>query len=147
MSAYLWASLGAITGLLLSLRYLRRRQNITDAAGQLDDAPAGRVPRPVASAVAKARSPGGFQGVTVKPCLDACDAVQAIVGRRYLSREAPALPLAGCDRRRCDCTYSHFSDRRERGDRRSGWERIGGLSHALVKGNRRDEDSDRRNQT
>ncbi|MDH4022255.1 MAG: hypothetical protein OEV14_03940 [Gammaproteobacteria bacterium] len=145
MNAYLWASLGAITGLLLSLRYLRRRQDITDAAGQRGDAPAGRGPRPAASAVAKASSPGGFQGVTVKPCLDACDAVQAIVGKRYLSREAPGLPLVGCDQQRCDCTYSHFSDRRERGDRRSGWDTFGGFSKKLVQGNRRDEDSDRRN--
>jgi hypothetical protein len=144
MNAYLWASLGAITGLLLSLRYLRRRQNVTDAAGQLDDAPAGRVPRPAPSPVAKARSRGGFQGVTVKPCLDACDAVQAIVGTRYLSREAPALPLAGCDQQRCDCTYRHFSDRRQRGNRRSGWDTFGGFSQTLANGERRDQESDRR---
>jgi hypothetical protein len=31
---------------------------------------------------------------------------------RFLSSEAPALPLAGCDARACTCRYRHHEDRR-----------------------------------
>ena len=37
----------------------------------------------------------------------------AAAGRRYLSEDAPVLPLAGCTNRRgCKCVYEHFEDRR-----------------------------------
>ena len=37
--------------------------------------------------------------------------------RRFLSSEAPLLPLAGCTEQYCQCRYVHYEDRRER-DRR-----------------------------
>jgi hypothetical protein len=37
--------------------------------------------------------------------------------RRFLSSEAPLLPLAGCTEKTCQCRYVHYADRRER-DRR-----------------------------
>lgn len=144
MNTYLWASLGAVIGILLRLVYLRRRQALAAAAGDGAAAPARPGPRSATPVQSKSRPPSGFHAVTLRPCLDACEAVQAIAGQRFLSSEAPALPLAGCDQQRCDCTYGHSSDRREKGDRRSGWERLGGLSHALAKGNRRDKEGDRR---
>lgn len=39
-------------------------------------------------------------------------------GRRYLSPEAPAIPLPTCDTSNCRCRYVHHEDRRESGDRR-----------------------------
>jgi hypothetical protein len=42
----------------------------------------------------------------------ACAAAQACKGKRYLSGEAPQLPLAKCDAARCECKYRHFEDRR-----------------------------------
>jgi hypothetical protein len=42
----------------------------------------------------------------------ACAAAQACRGKRFLSSEAPRLPLAECDARRCECRYRHFADRR-----------------------------------
>ncbi len=136
MNGILWASLGAVVGLALSLLYLRRRQGLAVTA------------RPGAGSAtrveAKSRPPGGFHGVTLKPCLIACEAVEAVAGKRFLSREAPALPLAGCNQPRCDCTYGHLSDRRDGGNRRSGWDTFGAFAEKLAKGNRRDEDSDRR---
>jgi hypothetical protein len=55
-----------------------------------------------------------FHGVAVKPpeaCR--CKAVAALEGRRFLSDEAPSLPLAGCDTpHACRCVYEHFNDRR-----------------------------------
>lgn len=61
---------------------------------------------------------GGWHAVTVVGTPRACAAAQACKGARYLSREAPRLPLAGCDADCCDCRYAHFDDRR-RGPRRA----------------------------
>ena len=38
--------------------------------------------------------------------------------KRFLSSEAPLLPLDGCTLRNCQCRYVHYEDRRER-DRRN----------------------------
>jgi hypothetical protein len=48
----------------------------------------------------------------------ACAAAHAMKGRRFLCRDAPALPLAGCDSKKCQCSYRRFADRR-RAPRRS----------------------------
>ncbi len=48
----------------------------------------------------------------------ACYAARTISGKRFLSSEAPALPLAGCDNAECNCRYFHHSDRRSSVDRR-----------------------------
>jgi hypothetical protein len=56
-----------------------------------------------------------FHGVAVEtPRGDRmCRAAASIVGQRYLSEEAPALPLPDCDTPRdCRCVYQHFTDRR-----------------------------------
>src|SRR5690606_23095494 len=55
-------------------------------------------------------------------CTDqACEAARSRAGIKYLSAEAPALPLAGCFLAAgvCTCRYEHFEDRREDDDRRS----------------------------
>jgi hypothetical protein len=49
---------------------------------------------------------------------DCCDAAQALRGQRFLSAEAPKVPLKGCTAGRCTCTYAHFDDRRSGIDRR-----------------------------
>jgi len=42
-----------------------------------------------------------------------CKAARGLRERRYLSPDAPPLPLAGCDRPEgCRCRYAHHSDRR-----------------------------------
>ena len=56
-----------------------------------------------------------FHGVAVEtPRGDGvCRAAAAIVGNRYLSEDAPSLPLPDCDiPRECRCVYQHFTDRR-----------------------------------
>jgi hypothetical protein len=47
----------------------------------------------------------------------ACAAALALRDERFLSREAPALPLASCGSTACECRYEHFDDRRKRGRR------------------------------
>ena len=54
-----------------------------------------------------------FHAVEIRCAGPACEAAQQARGKRYLSSEAPLLPLAGCDRPdRCRCRYEHFDDRR-----------------------------------
>jgi hypothetical protein len=62
-----------------------------------------------------------FHGVAVKPSGDyRCSAVAAIEGQRFLSDEAPPLPLKNCEMpHACKCVYEHFNDRRTEGRRDS----------------------------
>lgn len=54
-----------------------------------------------------------FHGIAVQPGEGACDAVCALAQRRFLSEEAPRLPLDTCtDPACCRCVYRHFTDRR-----------------------------------
>ena len=54
-----------------------------------------------------------FHGVEIKAPDDCCRAAAAIEGQRFLSEEAPLLPLENCDRpASCRCRYRHFTDRR-----------------------------------
>lgn len=59
-----------------------------------------------------------FQAVEVSPGLDACEAASAISGQRFLAREAPQLPLQGCDMNKCSCRFRKLRDRRHAEDRR-----------------------------
>ncbi len=54
-----------------------------------------------------------WHAVSVKPGTGACNAAISGKNRRWLSREAPLLPLPGCTRPdTCQCTYNHHDDRR-----------------------------------
>ena len=59
-----------------------------------------------------------WHAVAIVGTPDACAAAKACKDNRYLSVEAPRLPLAGCDAKCCDCRYAHYDDRR-RGPRRA----------------------------
>ncbi|MCG9695798.1 hypothetical protein [Shewanella sp. Isolate11] len=41
-----------------------------------------------------------------------CKNALTLKGKRYLSQEAPTLPLFGCKNSDCRCHYIHFEDRR-----------------------------------
>ena len=56
--------------------------------------------------------------------------------RRFLSSEAPLLPLAGCTETSCQCRYVHYADRREQ-DRRSTYVRSGTSAPAFMGRERR----------
>jgi hypothetical protein len=44
---------------------------------------------------------------------DACARATALQDKRFLAREAPALPLKGCTlASACNCMYKHYVDRR-----------------------------------
>ena len=61
-----------------------------------------------------------FHAVEIRCAKDACRAAKDSRDERYLSAEAPLLPLDQCDRRdRCRCGYKHYEDRRTGSRRRA----------------------------
>jgi len=145
MNGYLWAALGAVVGLLIPLLYLRWREGMAKESAHIVNGPGKTAPRTTSPPPdANRRPPRGYHGVSLKPGPQACDAVQAILDQRYLSSEAPALPLQGCDQEHCKCKYEHYRDRRDEEDRRTGWGTFGGFAPSIAEGNRRDKGSDRR---
>jgi hypothetical protein len=145
MNGYFWMALATVFGVTAPFLFLRWRRGQGRETGHYAAGPAPPAPHSTAPIEAKRKAPPGFHGVTLKPCLEACEAVQALAGQRFLSSEAPSLPLADCDQQRCDCKYGHLSDRRDKGERRRGWDTFGGFAQTLVEGERRDKVRSRRN--
>jgi hypothetical protein len=53
-----------------------------------------------------------YHAVTVAQGRTACASSIQLTGRRFLSRDAPPLPLPGCTMQLCRCRYIHHADRR-----------------------------------
>jgi hypothetical protein len=79
------------------------------------------------------KSPYRWHAVTIVAPANACEAALARAGKRFLSSEAPRLPLKQCDAARCHCKYRHFADRR--GEQRRAEE--AGAAKQPVQTNRR----------
>jgi len=72
------------------------------------------------------RQPSPWYAVSVVPGQESCTLVKLHQGTRWLSAEAPRLPVPGCDAKHCDCRYRHYADRRanvQRKQDRDGWVR------------------------
>jgi hypothetical protein len=67
-------------------------------------------PKPAAPARKPAQP---YHAVTIAPGSRACPAAFDLRGTRYLSREAPPLPLKDCNAKKCECRYEHHDDRRK----------------------------------
>ena len=72
---------------------------------------AGTNPPPRAKA-AQPKQGGRFGAVQIRAPLEACRAAQLLHGHRFLSKDAPKLPLPECSAERCSCTFSKLPDRR-----------------------------------
>jgi hypothetical protein len=70
-------------------------------------------PAPVAPKKAVQR----FHAVTIAAGPRACDAARRLQDQRFLSRDAPPLPLKDCSCSNCECRYEHYDDRRQLGRR------------------------------
>jgi hypothetical protein len=53
-----------------------------------------------------------WHAVSIIPSARACRLVHGFANERFLSRQAPTLPLPDCTVRPCTCRYRHFQDRR-----------------------------------
>ena len=74
-----------------------------------------------------------WHAVSVKPGAGACPAATSAKDQRWLSREAPQLPLPGCTRPdTCHCTYRHHEDRRGEGRRAEDTDAFKRPSHPVV---------------
>ncbi|MFT4517632.1 MAG: hypothetical protein ACI9JM_000009 [Halioglobus sp.] len=62
-----------------------------------------------------------FHAVSIRPQEQCCREVGTIKVLRFLSEDAPPLPLPGCNAASCGCKYVHHADRRDGArDRRLG---------------------------
>lgn len=55
----------------------------------------------------------GFQAVSIATGWPSCAAARELEGQRFLAKDAPHLPLPGCDQTSCDCAYQRYADRRD----------------------------------
>lgn len=78
---------------------------------------AARRKKPQPGPVSRQRTPRSHHAVEVCPGLHPCKAVQDIGSVRFLSDQAPSLPVHGCTAATCTCRFVHYADRREE-DRR-----------------------------
>jgi hypothetical protein len=72
-------------------------------------------PEPAPAAAAK--TPNKFHAVTIVPGRRACAEARGMRDKRFLSRDAPPLPLKNCGSEECECRYEHHVDRRKNGRR------------------------------
>ncbi|HKE94010.1 MAG TPA: hypothetical protein VKB34_06870 [Povalibacter sp.] len=53
-----------------------------------------------------------FHAVSILPGPGACDSARRFKGLRFLSKDAPRLPLPTCNAAQCNCRFKHHADRR-----------------------------------
>ena len=68
--------------------------------------------------VAKLRVGNPYHAVSIAPGAKACESARVLKDKRFLSSEAPSLPLADCTAQACECRYRHHPDRRSDEPRR-----------------------------
>ena len=107
-----WLLLAAVVSVSVLVLYLNRQRGTEEATddgpgagGKPDDGPESRRWHSVS--------------IDVPQNVPHCEAVTALQGRRFLSSDAPKLPLGTCDVSSCECRYVHYKDRRRRRGRRA----------------------------
>jgi hypothetical protein len=60
----------------------------------------------------RARTLNPYHAVSIQAGPRCCQAAKALTGVRFLSTEAPRLPLPQCEAGTCECKYLHHEDRR-----------------------------------
>lgn len=69
-----------------------------------------------------------YHCVTIETAEHCCKAVEKLLDKRFLSVDAPQLPLHNCQISNCQCHYQHYDDRR---DEHAGRRNNFGLGHDL----------------
>lgn len=83
-----------------------------------------------------------YHCVEVRTGIPACESAQHLEHVRYLSEEAPSLPVPGCSMKKCTCSYIHHDDRRDDDGRRNPYGQWSNMPPAIA-GERRSR-TDRR---
>jgi hypothetical protein len=97
-------------------------------------------PRADRSSAQPPKAGGRFGGVEIRTRGGACRAAHVLQGQRFLSKDAPSLPLPDCTHVKCACTFSKLLDRRTEGRRLDH----GGLNASLFLAKNRRTKRDRR---
>lgn len=85
------------------------------------------------------RSPSSqFHAVSVVGGKDACEGVRRLSHKRFLSNDAPQLPLSYCTEKKCHCRYVHYGDRRDGEERRSESNRRWGQLDSVLQRSKND---------
>ncbi|MGI9331144.1 MAG: hypothetical protein ACR2QB_10565 [Gammaproteobacteria bacterium] len=117
MNNWLWLLLGMPAGIVATWFLMQRR-----TAPESDLAPPPPEEEKTGPLVITRNEPSKkakrYYGVYVQIDNNPCEAVRAISEDRYLSTEAPRLPLANCNREKCRCMLQPTNDRRAGHDRR-----------------------------
>jgi hypothetical protein len=96
--------------------------------------------RATAAPQAPTKAGGRFGGVEIRTRNGACDAARELVGKRFLAKNAPPLPLPSCAAARCACSFTKLADRRTDGRR---WQPAG-MAASLFQATNRRKQCDRR---
>jgi hypothetical protein len=69
--------------------------------------------RPMKQSMAAADTRTSWHAVSIVSSAACCPAAMGLLGTRFLSKEAPGLPLTACSMSaKCRCSYQHHDDRR-----------------------------------
>ena len=78
-----------------------------------------------------------WRSVKIRPGFSSCAGVKNMANQIYLASEAPALPLARCTEKECQCRYLRLDDRRSIEKRRAILEHPGHIYLRYQKDDRR----------
>lgn len=84
--------------------------------------------------MARGDRPRSYRAVAIRAAAIHCSAAKAVYGKRFLTTEAPSIPLPSCDCSTCACIYVHFVDRRRAHQRRDLY-----MYRAYLEGERKQE--------
>ncbi|QYJ78373.1 hypothetical protein [Shewanella acanthi] len=59
-----------------------------------------------------------FHCVSIEHYGNCCEKANEVKGKRFLSKEAPEIPMEECTYPDCHCRYQHYDDRRHNEDER-----------------------------
>jgi len=97
-----------------------------------------------AAPAARQNARRSYHCVEVRKGTPACKASQQFGRARFLSDEAPRLPVSGCTEEKCTCSFMHHDDRRE-DDRRHPYGQLASIPPA-ISGERRSRTERRQSQ-
>jgi len=60
-----------------------------------------------------------YHAVSIELSSTACDGARALADQRFLSSEAPRIPLPDCSAAECECRFVHYEDRRGEQNRKT----------------------------
>ena len=103
-----------------------------------------RQKKPLPALAATQNTRKNYHCVEVRKGIRACKAVQDLGNVRFLSDQAPSLPVPGCTAETCTCRFIHHDDRRD-DDRRHPYGQLASIPPTIA-GERRSRTGRRKSQ-